>query len=511
MNQPSVKNRLEAAQQTIRFFETLLRASTDGIVITDASHNIIVGNEAFSSVFGGQWGDMIETGLFLWLEQLDTGALNEWISLEASVRAQGSCRNRQFRLTTPDSLVHYSVNASLLDQVADEEDVILSIWRDVTDSMEVRAMLKAQRELKEAELRYKTVADFTYDWEIWENPDGTLRYVSPSCERITGYPVNDFIHESALVNRIILPEDQEVWARHRNDIIEIPGPHEIQFRIRRRDGEISWIEHACRPVVDEQGEFLGYRSSNRDISRRKLAEKALEAHTRELAMLNRQAQEDAAAKALLLKEVNHRVKNNLAAITGILYIEKRHAEQSPDGRTHTAIIDDLVTRIKGLSTVHQMLSNTDWSPLPLTRLVRQMIDSAMLALSPDRRISVDVRSSAPVLLSPKDAHNIAIVINELTLNVIKHTAPSMETVKIIVRIAPEDDRETIWFEFRDDGPGFPAEVIGSKGRNVGMYLVENTVRHSMRGEIMLHNDNGAVVTIRWVQKQTQNAPPFSSR
>jgi len=41
--------------------------------------------------------------------------------------------------------------------------------------------------LQEAELRYRTVADFTYDWEYWENPDGRLHYVSPACQRITGY------------------------------------------------------------------------------------------------------------------------------------------------------------------------------------------------------------------------------------------------------------------------------------------------------------------------------------
>lgn len=52
---------------------------------------------------------------------------------------------------------------------------------------------RAEEALRQAEERYRTVADFTYDWESWENPDGTWRYVSPACERITGYAVNEFM------------------------------------------------------------------------------------------------------------------------------------------------------------------------------------------------------------------------------------------------------------------------------------------------------------------------------
>ncbi|MCP4624462.1 MAG: PAS domain-containing protein, partial [bacterium] len=135
---------------------------------------------------------------------------------------------------------------------------------------------QAEKKLKEAELRYRTVADFTYDWESWENPDGTLRYVSPACERITGYTVKQFMDKPALFETIILPADRKIWAKHRHEVIELPGSYEIQFRIRRRDGEIVWIEHACRPVMDEQGKFLGYRASNRDITERKRAEEEIE-------------------------------------------------------------------------------------------------------------------------------------------------------------------------------------------------------------------------------------------
>jgi PAS domain S-box-containing protein len=126
--------------------------------------------------------------------------------------------------------------------------------------------------LRRAELEYRTVADFTYDWEYWANPDGTLRYVSPSCERITGYSSREFMNRPSLIREIILPIDRQVWDQHFRESRQGVPSHEIQFRIQKPDGQTHWIEHACQSVRSSQGEFLGIRVSNRDVTERKLAE-----------------------------------------------------------------------------------------------------------------------------------------------------------------------------------------------------------------------------------------------
>ena len=128
----------------------------------------------------------------------------------------------------------------------------------------------------EAELKYRIVADFTYDWEYWKNPDGTLRYVSPSCERISGYRPEEFIRRPDLLREIIVPEDQDRWDRHVCDTQEEPGALEIQLRLQRPDGTTRWIEHACRPATGDSGEFIGIRASNRDITERKQGELEIE-------------------------------------------------------------------------------------------------------------------------------------------------------------------------------------------------------------------------------------------
>jgi two-component sensor histidine kinase len=210
--------------------------------------------------------------------------------------------------------------------------------------------------------------------------------------------------------------------------------------------------------------------------------------------MQKQTQQDAETKAMLLKEVNHRVKNNLAAIAGILYIEKRHAEQSSDWRTYQTLVDDLINRIEGLATVHRLLSASEWSPLPLSELAEQVIHSALQTLPPDKQVITTV-SSSPVQVTPRQANNLAMVINELTTNIVKYALPERETVRITIHIEQED--ETVLFEFRDDGPGFPVEVLDSERWNIGMYLIHNIVCGDLRGEMNLSNDHGAVTAIRF--------------
>jgi len=153
---------------------------------------------------------------------------------------------------------------------------------------------EADQRLVKAESDYRTIADFTYDWEYWVNLDGTLRYVSPSCKRISGYNPTDFIENPSLFSQIILPEDKDVWDQHYHDSRTEPGEREIQFRIHTARGEIRWIEHVCQPVKDRQGASLGLRASNRDITDRKQAELNLRDALSEIKQLKNQLEADSA-------------------------------------------------------------------------------------------------------------------------------------------------------------------------------------------------------------------------
>ncbi|MFO7641300.1 MAG: PAS domain S-box protein, partial [Candidatus Competibacteraceae bacterium] len=132
---------------------------------------------------------------------------------------------------------------------------------------------QALESLRKSEEKYRTLADFTYDWEYWIDPDDHYIYVSPACERITGYRPDEFMADPGLLLSLVHPEDRDrVAAHHFGD----RKPHEIlDFRLIARNGKQIWIGHVCQAVHGRDGCYLGQRGSNRDITARKKAEAAL--------------------------------------------------------------------------------------------------------------------------------------------------------------------------------------------------------------------------------------------
>ncbi len=171
-------------------------------------------------------------------------------------------------------------------EINDEERLMLEeIGEDISFAMETMEIERernlAQVNLANSEERFKTVADFTYDWEYWTDPDGNFIYVSPSCERITGYKPEDFMKDPDLFLRRVHKEDRDMVRHHFEDIRKM-APGSLDFRLVDREGEIKWVNHVCQPVFGRDGTWLGSRGSNRDITARKSAEAALSASEEKL-------------------------------------------------------------------------------------------------------------------------------------------------------------------------------------------------------------------------------------
>ncbi len=143
----------------------------------------------------------------------------------------------------------------------------------------IERQLSIKSELIDSQIKFKTVADYTYDWEYWDGTNGQLKYMSPSCERISGYAPQEFFLDRMLLRNIVFPDDSGLFDRHYADLHDANLIHDIvnfDFRITRKDGTIAHINHLCTPVFDELGNYIGRRISNRDVTERKLAEQALE-------------------------------------------------------------------------------------------------------------------------------------------------------------------------------------------------------------------------------------------
>ncbi len=139
---------------------------------------------------------------------------------------------------------------------------------------DITALKRAHTALQASESNYRLLADNAADCIFWIGVYGDYLYVSPACHDITGYAPEDFLADPDLMVRVIHPDDRVRYLLHLGE--DAPDACELEFRIVRRDGEMRWISHHCRPFRDEAGRPLGRRGSNRDITERKLAEFSLQ-------------------------------------------------------------------------------------------------------------------------------------------------------------------------------------------------------------------------------------------
>ena len=177
------------------------------------------------------------------------------------------------------------VGNKLSNYTANDVETVLTLADFAWDMIERK---RAETALVKSEEKFRALADWTYDWETWQDPLGNIVYTSPSCERITGFRTEDFIADPNLLMRIIHPDDRPFYEKHQQVLHnESIGPLNVEYRIIARDGSEHWIEHICRSLYGKDSRYLGRRVSNRDITERKRAEKDIKEREQKENMLTK--------------------------------------------------------------------------------------------------------------------------------------------------------------------------------------------------------------------------------
>ncbi|HEY3390884.1 MAG TPA: PAS domain S-box protein, partial [Prolixibacteraceae bacterium] len=152
---------------------------------------------------------------------------------------------------------------------------------------EINIGKQQEQRLKIAEEKYRTVADFTYNWEFWIDQNDIMLYCSPSCERITGYKATEFMENSGLILNIVHPDDKnEYITQTRNDNNVRGSQSEFQFRIVRIDGNVRWLGHLSQSIYDKSGNYIGRRGSNEDITERIIKDQLLKTSNHKYELLS---------------------------------------------------------------------------------------------------------------------------------------------------------------------------------------------------------------------------------
>ncbi|MCX6699861.1 MAG: PAS domain S-box protein [Methanomicrobiales archaeon] len=250
-------------------FATAFKTSPYAITITRAADGSFIDvNDAFTPVTGFSHEEAVTNssiGLDLWV---DAGDRNRVIFTLLEGR---NVNGEEFLFRRKDGAIITGLFSAQIISL-NNEPCILSSINDISERK------RAEDALRESETRFRTMADWTYDWEYWIDHQRNVVYMSPSVERVTGYLPKDFIDDRDLVDRIVHPDDRIVWDSHvflhtQNE--KADDPVEIEFRIVTREGALRWISHICRTICSDNHTCVGRRVSNRDITDRKRVEEAL--------------------------------------------------------------------------------------------------------------------------------------------------------------------------------------------------------------------------------------------
>ncbi|MGB7911245.1 MAG: ATP-binding protein [Desulfobaccales bacterium] len=273
--------------------------------------------------------------------------------------------------------------------------------------LELQEREKVEESLRLSEEKFRTIADFTYDWESWLAPDGAYNYISPSCERISGYTAREFLQDPGLIEKIAHPEDRGKVVKHLHDDLSNPNPHFLIFRILTRSGDERWIAHVCQPVSTPEGQILGRRSSNRDITRyqRARAEKV------ELEAQLRQAQKMEAI-GTLAGGIAHDFNNILSPI--IMYTEIALRETGQDQELRPYLEQVLKSGKRAAALVKQILTISRRSDQQRIRLrLSPLVKESLKLLRASLPATIDIQTQIAaewdwVLADPSEIYQVVM-------------------------------------------------------------------------------------------------------
>jgi len=153
------------------------------------------------------------------------------------------------------------------------EDRIKKLEEQLSVLREKNYFLETENKtIKEEKEKYQLISDYAQDWEFWIYPKGNFKWLSPSCNDLTGYTVNEFFNDPNLLFKIIYPEDENLFRQFLHDSISFMQiGHSIEFRLLTRTKQLRWCELNSKAIFDRMGSYLGQRGSIRDITRLKSA------------------------------------------------------------------------------------------------------------------------------------------------------------------------------------------------------------------------------------------------
>jgi PAS domain S-box-containing protein len=394
--------------------------------------------------------------------------------LEAA-RRNGRVENERWHLRKDGSRFWGSGIMTVLRDDRGELVGFAKVLRDLTERR------KAGRALRESEERFRLFVENVQEYALFQtDPETRITSWNPGAERLFGYKSAEMIGQSA--SRLFTREDQQARILEQEIARASVGERQEDARwVVRKDGSRFWAQWVTEPVRDEAGQLLGVAKVLRDETERQKTDEAIRASLAE--------------KEALLKEIHHRVKNNLQVIVSLLSLQ---ADQIADP-VALEMFRDTQSRVRSIARIHETLySSKDLAEIEFGEYTRVLVQDlfGFYGISKDRiRYDLQIEDMA---ISITQAIPLGLILNELVVNCLKHAFPDDRhgTIRVSLGYLLEElgsgqtlDEAPGQLCVEDDGVGLPPDFKIEHADSMGMYLVRILTRQ-LRGKLTLESREG---------------------
>ena len=353
-------------------------------------------------------------------------------------------------------------------QIRDKEDHYfgrLFICEDISERK------KIENSIKDREEHLSLITDNMLDLMFQVNSEGIFEYVSPSVKDLLGYEAEEIIgkRDYEFIG-MAHPDDFEILIDTIQLVIQTLRPNRAQHRLKHADGHYIWVETVGNPLSNSKGEFSGAVYITRDI--------------RELKKVETQLKSSLEEKEVLLREIHHRVKNNMQIISSLLNLQSRYLN---DEKT-VNILNESRNRVRSMAMVHEELYRSrDLSKIDFADYIQRLLSGLFSSYGVDENFIKPEINVENIFLNIDIAVPCGLIINELVSNSLKHAFVQGQKGKISIKFHHQDEKYVL--TVADNGTGFPEGIDFKNTKTLGLQLV-NTLVKQLSGSIDIYRSSG---------------------
>jgi PAS domain S-box-containing protein len=450
-------------------YRDLVDNSLVGIYKTNISGDILFANESLAQIF--KFSDV---------EELKSHQITEFyknISARKEIidklRKEGSFAQYEVEMVSREGdTVNMLLSASLTGKV------ISGMLMDIT------LRKKAEKALQDSEEKYHTLFESNPTYTILVSLEGSILDVNSAASEFAGISSQELIGKS-FPELQIFPNEEDIKFQRSKFLLALQGEtiKPFQYQLIDYKGNYSWVESQLVPIKKD-GEINSILVISKDITERKRAMDGLERMVDE--------------KNILIKEIHHRVKNNMQIISSLLNLQSQHLKA--DEQFAVSILKESQNRVKSMAMIHENLyQSKDFTHIKFEDYITRLVYELFYSYSGDAdkiRLVVDVDD---VNLNMETAVPCGLIVSELFTNSVKYAFPEGREGEIRVSLKQEpgkDDAREFILTVSDDGVGFPPDLDYRNTETLGLELV-NSLTCQIDGNISLDLTQGTKFTVKF--------------